>query len=143
MFSENVLAGLAVLLSLLLSACIDVDTAKDCEEELIPEVLRKTKEFPSDSVLRAHGARIEHVLKGSEEQVRALANLVAPLGWQVSVEPVSEFGWAVKISEDPARFRVSPSNRIRAICALAESRDLNYTSWWLVAGKLTIYVSRK
>lgn len=117
-------------------------STEDCIAKMSAPILEKTAALPSNAVLRAKNATIEHDLYGNESQVRRLSDAFEKQGWHTTVEPQDEIGWAVKLIEDPTTFRLQAAQRVRQLCAVAAKNDVRYRRWWINAPDIADYVSQ-
>ena len=114
----------------------------ECVARMSRPILAKTQSMPSDAVLRAKDARIEHDLYGNESQARAIAKAFEERGWRVTVGPQNEIGWAAKVFEDPASFRHQAARRVSQLCTVAAKNNMKYRAWWLNAPDIADYVAQ-
>jgi hypothetical protein len=117
-------------------------SAEDCFAKMSGPILEKTAALPTNGVLRDKKAQIEHELYGNESQARALAKSFEGKGWQTSVEPMDEIGWAAIVVEDPANFRLQAARRVKQLCSIAERNDVRYRHWSINAPGLSGYVAQ-
>ncbi|MEO5772734.1 MAG: hypothetical protein ABIQ32_01270 [Sphingomicrobium sp.] len=142
--------GIAALVAVLMSVALYVrfldassnQSAEDCFAKMSGPILEKTTALPANGVLRDKKAQIEHQLYGNESRVRALAKSFNENGWQTSVEPMDEIGWATIIVEDPANFRLQAAKRVKQLCSIAEKNAVQYRHWSVNAPGLSGYVAQ-
>lgn len=117
-------------------------STEDCIAKISDPILTKTAAFPSDVILRAKNARIEHIFYGNEDQARILAKSFEDRGWSTKVGPATEIAWATIIAEDPISFKSRANESVKEMCATAESHNMLYRSWRLSAQEFSDYVSQ-
>ena len=137
--------SLALLGMLGLTGCV-VDAidqkAEHCEKIMLPQILAKAAVMPSEDVLRAKSAVIEHVFEGGERRLKAIQTKVRGQWRDTDVQPIDEITFGLFLREDAVGYSARAERRTKQLCAFAETNRVKYESWWLNAPGVADHISQ-
>ena len=109
---------------------------------MLPLIEDKILGMPSEEVLAANNAEVEHWLEGSEGRVKVLEQRVRADWKSTAVGPISEVTWGLFLKEDAVGFRHRAWRRTKELCAFAQANGVKYEKWAYHVANVGDYVSQ-